>query len=195
MNSIVTVRGIKMVDVAVKDTLYGFETRDVDKRRALPGERKTYEIKQLWQRNHEILRMALIGMKAPHIADVLGIHPKTVSNTINSELGRNKLSLMRQERDDSIVDVAKDVAKMYPECMKVYNDILNGDCKSKLMKETADTLIMDIGGNRAPQKIQSETLHLTPTDIEEFKKRGLAAAKASGMVVDVEPEIRREENV
>ena len=167
-------------------TLYGFETRTVDKRRALPGERKTYDIKQLWQRNHEILRMALIGMKAPQIADVLGIHVQTISNTINSELGRKKLSVMRLERDEDIVDIAKDVAKMYPAALKTYKDILAGTCKSKLMKETADTLVMDIGGHRAALKTESAALHLTLSDIEEFKKRGLAAAKASGMVVDVE---------
>jgi len=168
------------------NTLYGFETRDVDKRRALPGERKTYDIKQLWQRNHEILRMALIGMKSTEIADVLRIHPKTVSMTINSELGRKKLSVMRQERDESIIDVAKKVAEMYPAAMKVYESILDGTCKSKLMKETADTLVMDIGGHRAALKTESALLHLTPSDIEDFKKRGLAAAKASGMIVDVD---------
>ena len=167
------------------NTLYGFETRDVDKRRALPGERKTYDIKQLWQRNHEILRMALIGMKAPQIADILMIHPQTVSNTINSELGRKKLSVMRSDRDEDIVNIAKDVAKMYPAALQTYKDILNGTCKSKLMKETADTLVMDIGGHRAALKTESAALHLTLSDIEEFKKRGLKAAKASGMVVDV----------
>lgn len=177
------------------NTLYGFETRDVDRRRALPGQRKTYDIKQLWQRNHEILRMALIGMKAPQIADVLGITAATVSNTINSELGRNKLSVMRQERDEKIVDVAKEAARMHPQCMKVYNDILNGTCKSKLMKETADTVVMDIGGNRAALKTESAALHLTLSDIEEFKKRGLEAAKASGMVVDVDAkEVTANEN-
>ena len=168
------------------ETLYGFETRDVDKRRALPGESKTYDIKQLWQRNHEILRMALIGMKAPQIADILMIHPQTVSNTINSELGRKKLSVMRSDRDEGIIDAAKEAAKMHPQCMKVYNDILNGVCKSKLMKDTADTLVMDIGGHRAALKTESAALHLTLSDIEDFKKRGLAAARASGMVVEVE---------
>jgi len=170
------------------ESLYGFEMRAPDNRRALPGERKTYDIKQLWQRNHEILQMTLVGMKPKDIAKILDIHPQTVSNTVNSELGREKLSLMRQERDNGVVDVAREVAEMLPKALGIYNSILEGDEKiSKMQKETADTLVMDIGGYRAPTKVQSESahLHLTKDDVEEFKKRGIAAARASGMIVDL----------
>jgi len=167
-------------------SLYGFEVRSFDNRRALPGERKTYDIKQLWQRNHEILRLALIGMKSVEIARVLSIAPVTVSNTINSELGRKKLSLLRKKRDEDIVDVAVEVTKMLPKALETYEKILDGGEISKLQKETADTLVMDIGGHRAPTKIQSESAHLylTPEDIKEFKERGIAAARASGMIAD-----------
>lgn len=168
-------------------SLYGFEMRSFDNRRALPGERKTYDIKQLWQRNHEILRLALIGMDGVDIARVLGITAATVSNTINSELGRKKLSYLREKRDEDIIDVAVEVTRMLPKALKTYEKVLDGEEVSKLQKETADTLVMDIGGHRAPTKIQSESAHLylTPEDIKEFKERGIAAAKASGMVVDV----------
>ena len=46
----------------------------------------------------------------------------------------------------------------------------------------------DIGGYRAPTKVSSESVHafLSKEDIEEFKKRGIAAAKASGMLVEEE---------
>jgi len=84
--------------------------------------------------------------------------------------------------------VAKKVVEMLPKALGIYNSILEGDERiSKMQKETADTLVMDIGGYRAPTKVQSESahLHLTKDDVEEFKKRGIAAARASGMVVDV----------
>ena len=46
-----------MEGVETRNGLYGFEFRDVDLRRAAEGERKSYDIKQLWQRNHEILNL------------------------------------------------------------------------------------------------------------------------------------------
>ena len=176
-----------MEAIAETTSLYGFEMRSFDNRRALPGQRKTHDIKQLWQRNHEILRMALIGMKPKDIANILGIHVQTVSNTMNSELGRKKLSSLREKRDGDIVDVAMEVTKMLPKALETYEKILDGKEVSKIQKETADTLVMDIGGHRAPTKVKSESAHLflTPDDIKEFKERGIEAAKASGMVVDV----------
>lgn len=178
-----------MSEVAIKNSLYGFEMRTPDNRRALEGERKTYNIKQLWQRNHEILRLALIIPKHKEIARLLGITEATVSNTLNSELGRKKLSLLRQKRDDETYDVLEEVAKLLPKAIETYENILNGDPgTTKMMKETADTLTMDIGGYRAPTKTQSASAHvfMTPDDIADFKKRGIAAARASGMIVDAE---------
>jgi len=57
----------------------------------------------------------------------------------------------------------------------------------KLRKETADTLTMDLGGHRSPTKIEAKSLNITatPEEIEEFKKRGIAAAKAAGMIIDL----------
>jgi len=171
-----------------RDSLYGFEMRRPDKRRAVPGERKSHNIVQLWQRNHEILRLAIVGMKSTQIAEILGIHKQTVSNTINSDLGREKLSLMRKERDEKAIDVVKEVAKMFPKALAIYNKVLDGEDVTKMQKDTADTVVMDIGGHRAPAKTQSQGgfLHMTPADIDEFKKRGIEAAKISGLIVDAE---------
>lgn len=169
-----------------RTSLYGFEMREVDNRRALPNERKTYNIKQLWQRNHEILRLTLIGMSECDIATQLNITSATVSNTINSELGTKKLSTMREKRDEDIIDVAKEVAKMLPKALDIYDSILTGKETTKLQKETADTLVMDIGGYRAPTKIHSENAHLylTPDDVEKLKERGIKAARDSGMLAE-----------
>ena len=95
---------------------------------------------------------------------------------------------MRKERDESAIDVVKEVAKMFPKALEIYNKILDGEDVTKMQKDTADTVVMDIGGHRAPTKTQSQGgfLHMTPADIEEFKKRGIEAAKTSGLIVDAE---------
>lgn len=171
-----------------RDSLYGFEMKGRDKRRAEPGERKSHDINMLWQRNHEILRLALVGLKSTQIAEILGIHKQTVSNTINSDLGKQKLSLMRKERDEDVIDVVKEVAKMFPKALEIYNKVLDGEDVTKMQKDTADTVVMDIGGHRAPSRTESKGgfLHMTPADIESFKKRGIEAARTSGLIVDAE---------
>ena len=174
-----------MNNTQVQTSLYGFEVREKDKRRAEPGERKTYNIQQLWQRTHEIIALALLGLKETEIARSLNIHPQTVSNTVNSDLGRKKLSEMREKRDENFTNVAEEVAKLFPIAIETYEKILQGEEKSRMQKETADTVLMDIGGHRAPTRVQGEHVHayLDREAIEEFKKRGMAAAKASGMLV------------
>jgi len=172
---------------ALRNSLYGFEIRDPDRRRAPSGERKSYDIKQLWQRSHEILRLALIVPKHKEIARILGISEATVSNTLNSELGRKKLSKMRMARDDETVDVAKRVAELLPKAIDTYEKILDGDPTiTRMMKETADTISMDIGGYRAPTKTQTANLYMTAEELVEFKKRGIEAARNAGMIVEAE---------
>lgn len=177
-----------MTAVARK-SLYGFETRDIDNRRAPEGERKTYNIKSLWQRNHEILRLAVLGHNNEQIAKILEITKATVSNTLNSDLGRDKLSKLRLRRDRETIDVAKRVAELLPKAMDTYEKILDGDVKvTTMMKATADTIAMDIGGYRAPTKIQKESahIHMTAADLEEFKKRGIEAARTAGLITEAE---------
>jgi DNA-binding CsgD family transcriptional regulator len=165
--------------------LYGFEGQENDKRRAERGNRKSYEIKQLWQRQHEIIRMALIGMDNKDIARALGITKESVSMTLNSQIVKEKLSLMRAVRDAETIDVAQEITKLYRPALQVYEDILAGEQISmNLKKQVADTVLMDIGGHKAPTKIQGNFAHahLSREDIAELVRRGKEAAAAAGML-------------
>lgn len=168
-----------------RNSLYGFEIRTADKRRTKG--RNSYEIKQLWQRSHEIIALALQGMKQKEIARILNIHPLTVSSTLNSELGEKKLSGMRKERDEDIIKVSEEVARLSKKAVRMYDEIFDSDTISyNLKKATSDTVLMDLGGHRAPTKIDSRSLHLIASaeEIEEFKQRGIEAARKAGLIVD-----------
>ena len=168
-------------------SLYGFETRDVDNRRS--GREHTYDIKQLWQRSHEILGLALQGMKQTEIAKILNISPVTVSNTLNSTLGKEKLSGMRGERDDHYVKINEEIKKLTMKALNTYHKLFDTpSVDDKLKKETADTITLDIAGMRAPTKVDTKSLHMHATieEIEEFKRRGLAAARDAGVVIDMQ---------
>jgi len=166
--------------------LYGFDMTSPDKRRR--DEPRKFDIKMLWQRNHEILGMFLSGMPMNDIATKLNITPASVSNTVNSQLGEQKLAEMRKERDSEYIDVGKKVAELAEKALSVYEDILNNDTVSyNLKKATADTLLMDLGGHRAPIKIDSRSVSLSASmeELEEFKRLGHAAAKEAGFLIDI----------
>jgi len=174
-------------DSMMRRSLYGFEMRDYDYRRNDEG-RKTHEIKQVWQRNHEILRLALLGHKHVDIANMLSISAQTVSNTLNSQLGMEKLSRMRAERDAGSIQVAEEVKKLFPRALEIYEKILyddSGETPIELQFKAANTVLMDLGGHKAPTKIQGQFVHghLTAEDLDQLKQRGKEAARARGFLV------------
>lgn len=171
----------KMESAGRQLSLYGFEMRDVDNRRT--GRESIHDIKQLWQRSHEIIGLALQGMKNTEIAKILGITPQTVSNTLNSTLGREKLSDMREERDEHYVEVSKQVRELTIKALAVYRNLFDSpSVDPELRKKTADTVTLDIAGMRAPTKVDTRTLHAHATieEINDFKRRGLEAIKEAG---------------
>lgn len=181
--------------------LYGFEGRECDKRRVPDVRDRSWNIKQLWQRSHEIINLALSGNKNSDIARKLGITAQTVSNTLNSPMAQEKLSAMRLQRDCATLDVAKEVSRLLPKAMKIYEEILDGKgdrgigekASPHLVKMTADTIMQDLGGYRQPAKIQGmfAHAHLTKDEIDELKERGRSAMHSAGMIVDGEAKSER----
>lgn len=160
-------------------------SQQIDRRRR---PERSFDIKQLWQRNHEIIRLAFLGWKHKDIATHLGITPTTVSNTVNSTLGKDKLNLMTGTRDAEILDVMKEIQTMVPKALKVYDQILEEDSSApwSLKKSTADTVLKDILGNVAPKRVEGKFMHahLGEETIDRIKERGRAAAQAAGILAE-----------
>lgn len=180
---------IQMEGVETRDGLYGFEFLKPDERRVPTEERKTYDIQSLWQRNHEIVNLAARGFKQIEIAEILSIHPQTVSNTLNSELGKRKLSEVRLERDEDAKKVSEKIRVLTNKALDVYHQIFDdesGECSLKDKKSAADTVALELSGLRAPTRIQSHSVStvLTKDELEAFKKRGIEAARESGMIAE-----------
>lgn len=178
-----------MEDVMRRDGLYGFEYVEEDGRRVASEERKNHNIKSLWQRNHEIVNLAARGFKQTEIAEILGITPQTVSNTLNSQLGKMKLSDIRKSRDDEARVVSEKINALTRKALRVYDEIFenpNGEATLKDRKDVADTIVLELSGLRAPTK--SITATLSAEEIAEFKSRGRAAAAQEGVTIDVSPE-------
>ena len=176
------------MEIKVGESLYGFEIREPDKRRNF---NKKQDIKQLWSRSHEILRLDSLGYKGSEIAKILNISQQTVSKTLTSTLGQLKKAELRKARDEEYEDLRSEILELTRKSLAIYNQILDReDASLKLRKETADTITLDLAGLRAPTRIDTRTMHMTvtPEEIEEFKKRGIEAARKLGKIVEVEDE-------
>lgn len=177
----------------LRDGLYGFDYREADQRRVDPEERKTYDIKALWRVHHRIIELDAQGYKGTEIARILGIHPQTVSNTLNSRLGKEKISEIQRERDEELRAVRATIDELTQKALQVYHEAFNdenGQLSLKDKVKVADTVMLELSGHRVPTKVQSShvTTMLSPDQIEEFKRRGIEAAKQSGLVIDVTPD-------
>jgi len=151
--------------------MYGLEIRD--RRKKAPGEKKAWQIKELWDLSHEILRLAVLGLKNNQIAEYLGCTPQTVCNTINSDLGKAKLATMRGARDAETIDVAAEIKQMVPKALETYKEILDAEDERisfSLRKATADTIVKDLAGHEAPKKIAVG--HFSIDEINALKARG-----------------------
>jgi len=178
--------------------LYGFEYKEPDRRMKPIEERKRYEIKRLWQRNHEIVNLAARGFKNTEIAEILNISPATVSITLNSELGMRKLSELREARDDEAKKVTEKIRVLTNKALQVYHEIFDdesGECTLRDKKAAADTVLLELSGLRVPTKIQSQSVHtvLTRDEIEELKRRGIEAARESGLLAASEKSLEQAE--
>lgn len=189
-----------MEGVQTRLGLYGFDFREVDQRRVPEGkEKSTYNIKQLWQRSHEIINLAARGFKQVEIAKILGITPACVSLTLNSDLGQKKLSEIRGARDEEAKVTTEAIRVLTEKALATYHEIFDnedGQATLKDRKDVADTVLLELSGLRAPTRIQSSNVNMTLSaqEIEEFKNRGKKAAQEMGEAIDITPEPSKDDS-
>ena len=180
-------------------TLYGFPSRGTDKRK-FKGEGvesnsnpngRSVDIKSFWSRQHEIINLDSLGFKGAEIAKLLNISPVTVSNTLNSTIGKELKSDLRLSRDEEYEEMREDIIELTKKSIKVYHELFDepegGEVSLKMKKEAADTVLLELSGLRAPTRVDTRSLNfqVTREEVEEFKKRGIEAARANGKIVDV----------
>ena len=137
-------------------------------------EGRKYQIQQLWQRQHEILGLALLGAESKEISELLSVTPATVSNCLNSEIGRQQLEIMRGARDADTIDLSKEIRTHAPAALAVLVRVLNDPApvdEKNQIKVAMD--LLDRSGYSAPKYVygQFAHAHLSAADIDEIKER------------------------
>jgi len=159
----------------------GYFTGEVDRRRVKSEDRKSYQIKNLWEHSHRILRLAAMGLDGETIAAMVGVGTATVSNTINSRLGQRKLLMLRDAADAETIDIMTEVKKLAPKALKVLEELLDAEKDEIKFKAAAD--VLDRGGYGAKIDIRHLHAHLTAQDIDEIKQRGKQLALEQAQLV------------
>lgn len=159
-----------------------------DRRRATSG--RKYQPKQLNEKHHEILRLAMLGYSNVEIATRLACTPATVSIVRNSGLGRQQSSLLKAEADHSALETAKRIRELAPDAIDAIQQIMLNEEMPANVRLSAAKDVLDRAGYAAPKQVNvsSTTLNLTGDDLEGLKNIALQRAQANGMVIDVSPE-------
>ena len=157
--------------------LYGNEIRDGRRK----GSTRAFDPKELHQRNHEILNLHSCGMKNTQIAQALDVTPQTVSNTVNSSLGQEKLTIMRGAKDHKALAIMDRIEQMADKALNTLEYILDDDEQASLSlkQRVAMNVLGDLGGFYAPKKfdIRSTTAVLPPEFFTELRENGRKATK------------------
>jgi len=166
--------------------------RGPDERRVDPSKKRTFEVSEMWDVHHEIVRRLLIGQKVVNIAKDLNISEATVSYTRNSPVVRDKLEIMKGARDAETLDLAKRIRENAPQSLRLLEDIIDGEVDGTTvplnMRRQEANMMMNRAGFAPIQTIKGEVLHghYTKDEIDDIKKRAVEDGLKSGLVIEGE---------
>lgn len=89
------------------------------------GRRRKYNIEELQAKHHSIMQLHIFGFKQEDIASALQIDRRTVSETLNSDIGKRQLDLIKASIDKKTIDVSQRLSDLVPSAVKIYEEILN----------------------------------------------------------------------
>ena len=168
--------------------------RGPDERRVAPDKKRTYEVSEMWDVHHEIVRRLLIGQKVVNIAKDLKVSEAMVSYTKNSPVVREKLEIMKGARDAETIDLAKRIRENAPQSLRLLEDIISGEVDGTSvplnMRRQEANMMMNRAGFAPVQTIKGAILHghYTSEEIDDIKKRAVEDGLKSGLVIEAEVE-------
>lgn len=145
--------------------------------------RGQYELRKLRGRHHLILQLAARGYKNVDIAKALSITEVTVSYTLNSELGKQKLAALMDKGDLSAVDVILEFQELAPIAVGVLEEILLNDTAKDSDRLSAADKILNGAGVAKKHSLDINIHHVTDDEIKEAKLRARKNASLAGFII------------
>lgn len=143
------------------------------------------ELKKLRGRHHKILQLHATGkFNNKEIAEMLGITPQTVCNTINSQLGQRKLQHLYSDGDEAVHDLLDEIQSIAPIALAELEEALLSDEVSRDTRISVAQDILDRAGYGKTKNVNLRKKEVTDDDIEKAKERAKKTAEDAGMVAD-----------
>lgn len=146
----------------------------------LPTGNRKYQIEEMWDVHHEVVRLLLIGMKHVDIANTLGVSEVMVSYTANSAIVQRQLMMMRAARDASAIDISARIKGLLPKAVAVLEETMEESVLPQLRLAAAKD-VLDRGGHPAVKglDVRQTNTYFSKDEIAEIKQR----ARAIGLSV------------
>jgi hypothetical protein len=149
---------------------------------------RTFRVAEMNDLHHEISRRLVLNERPKKIAKELECSYQTVINVKNSPVVQEQMAIMRGAIDAETVDIGRQIRNFLPECVKILKEITeDADADPKLRSRNCLSLLAIEG--YSPQKsvnIKGSHLHLTGTELQKIKERGVQLGLASGTVIEGE---------
>lgn len=147
-------------------------------------EKRTYNIKSLWQNHDQMLRLVALGHSNEDIAVTCGVTPQTVSNVRNSPIAKGRLANMRNALDQEAIDIGARIQEFAPTALAVLEDVIAGKIEAPIaVRAKYASAHLGRAGFGEVHKVASINTHLSRADIEAIKERALSAAVDAGLIV------------
>lgn len=155
--------------------------REHDRRKR---DRRTFEVSEMRELHHEIVRLHVSGMSGRDIAKQLDVSEQMISYTLNSKVVQDKIELMRAARDADTIDLTKEIRNKAPKALKLLEDIIDDHGENYHMALAARTAEnwMNRAGYSPVHKFEGAVAHFTAEEIEDLKKSALENAKISNVI-------------
>ena len=89
--------------------------------------RRKYQIQYLWDKHHEVKRLALLGFTNKKVANLLECTPENICAITGSELFKREIQAARAARDSASIDVARAIQNLGPKALGLLDAVLEND--------------------------------------------------------------------
>lgn len=124
-------------------------------------------LKELKAHHRNIIQMSFNGYSAGEISERIGVSTITVSQVINSPMGKAYLNGLSDRATEATIDVRKELISMNKEALKTLNRLLDPKQKAPASVQLgAAKDVLDRSGFKAPDKINLDMTFQNKSDAE-----------------------------
>lgn len=149
---------------------------------------RTWQIKKMGPKHREIARLLMLKLSHKEIAVITGYSPASVAVISASPVIKEHVNRLEAELDEDAKSVAARLQGLQPMCVDRVEEALRGSGKMAELspRSVADIAfkVLAIGGHSPVKKIATAHAFFSDDDLDELKKRKMAAARAAGLVVE-----------